>query len=174
MGRCGVPETCACGLASRKGLSSRSPESDVAGGAPVIRRFSGPSSLMSVLLVLALCQAAPHLHAQAQAFNASLTGAVYDHSGAAVAGATVTLSNADKGISRTFTTGPDGHYTFTLVPAGTYTLKVEMTSFRPYTQNGIMLAVGLLALPLRRLGVTSRACYELLNVARALRACVYE
>src|SRR6184192_860470 len=143
--RCRVPKARACTLPSRKSHSCRNLEPGVAANArPEAHVFGCPSPLIVVLVVLALCPGA-RLHAQAQAFNASLTGAVYDHSGAAVAGATVTLSNADKGISRTFTTGPDGHYTFTLVPAGTYTLKVEMTSFRPYTQNGIVLAVGQVA-----------------------------
>ena len=143
--RCRVPKARACTLPSRKSHSCRNLEPGVAANArPEAHGFGCPSPLILVLVVLALCSGA-QLHAQAQAFNASLTGAVYDHSGAAVAGATVTLSNANKGIARTFTTGPDGHYTFTLVPAGTYTLKVEMTSFRPYTQNGIVLAVGQVA-----------------------------
>jgi len=143
--RCRVPRARACTLPSRKSHSCRNLEPGVAANArPEAHGFGCPSPLILVLVVLALCSGA-QLHAQAQAFNASLTGAVYDHSGAAVAGATVALSNPDKGFTRTFTTGPDGHYTFTLVPAGTYTLKVEMTSFRPYTQNGIVLAVGQVA-----------------------------
>ena len=147
MGRCRVPKARACSLPSRKSHSCRNLEPGVAASARSETHgfgFGCPSPLIVVLVVLALCPGA-RLHAQAQAFNASLTGAVYDHSGAAVAGATVTLSNPDKGFARTFTTGQDGHYTFTLVPAGIYTLKLEMTSFRPYTQNGIVLAVGQVA-----------------------------
>jgi hypothetical protein len=97
------------------------------------------------LVLFTLSSAARELHAQAQAFNASLIGTVYDNSAAAVAGAAVTLSNPDKGFIRSFVTGSDGHYAFTLVPAGTYTLKVEMSGFRPYTQSGIVLTVGQVA-----------------------------
>src|SRR5438132_11991440 len=89
---------------------------------------------LSVVVVISsflfLCQWVPNLHGQAQAFNASLSGAVFDNTGAAVPGATVTLSNPEKGFSRTFATSSEGRYSFTLVPAGTYTLKVETAGFR--------------------------------------------
>jgi len=58
--------------------------------------------------------AVPRAWAQAQAFNASLSGSVYDKTGAVVAEATVTLSNPEKGITQAFTTQPDGRYAFTL------------------------------------------------------------
>jgi len=80
--------------------------------------------------------------AQAQAFNASLSGVVYDKTGGVVPAATVTLSNPEKGITQTFTTQPDGRYAFTLLPPGTYSLKVEKAGFRPYVQSGIALEVG--------------------------------
>jgi hypothetical protein len=80
--------------------------------------------------------------AQAQAFNASLSGSVYDKTGGVVAAATVTLSNPEKGLTQTFTTPPDGRYAFTLLPPGTYSLKVEKAGFRPYVQSGIALDAG--------------------------------
>ena len=99
-----------------------------------------------VITVFAVCLflqfACPKLYSQAQAFNASLDGSVYDHTGAFVPGAKVTLSDSDTGVSRTFTTGGDGHYSFTLVPAGTYKLQVEAPGFRRYIQSGRVLAVG--------------------------------
>ena len=84
----------------------------------------------------------PRAWAQAQAFNASLSGVVYDKTGGVVPAATVTLSNPEKGITQTFTTPPDGRYAFTLLPPGTYSLKVEKAGFRPYLQSGIALEVG--------------------------------
>jgi hypothetical protein len=94
------------------------------------------------LALLALTAIQSNIHAQAQAFTASLSGVIADASGAAVPGATVTLNNPDKGFTRTYTTAGDGSYSFTLVPPGTYELKVEKQGFRPYTQKGIILAVG--------------------------------
>ncbi len=85
----------------------------------------------------------PNLRAQAQAFKASLTGAVYDPSEAPVPDATVTLSNPYRGFSRTFTTDTAGRYTFTLLPpADDYTLRVEKTGFQAYVQAGIDLGAG--------------------------------
>ena len=85
----------------------------------------------------------PILHAQGgEAINSSLSGLVLDSSGAIVPEANVTLSNPEKGISRSFTTRADGGYVFTLVPPGTYTLKVEKQGFETQVRSGIILAVG--------------------------------
>lgn len=56
------------------------------------------------------------LSAQGSIVNASLSGAIYDKSGAAIPGAKVTLSSSTKGFSRTFTTPFDGRYSFASVP----------------------------------------------------------
>ncbi|MGO9275430.1 MAG: TonB-dependent receptor domain-containing protein [Terriglobia bacterium] len=82
------------------------------------------------------------MKAQAQASSASLSGAVYDSSGAAVPNANVTLASPSQGFERAFTTGQDGRYGFTLVPPGTYDLTVEGTGFKKYSQKGIPLEVG--------------------------------
>jgi hypothetical protein len=67
---------------------------------------------------------------------------VYDNTGAVVPGATVTLSDPEKGLTQTFTTLPDGSYVFTLLRPATYNLKVEKAGFRTYVQSGIVLTVG--------------------------------
>jgi hypothetical protein len=110
---------------------------------PAIKRRSKFAIAAFTLLVLTMLGfAAPEVHAQAQAFSASLHGVVYDNSGAVVPAATVTLSNPEKGLTQTFTTSPDGGYVFTLLPPGTYNLKVEKGGFRVYAQSGIVLTVG--------------------------------
>ena len=88
-----------------------------------------------------LCQGASHLYGQLTT-NASLNGTVVDSTGAVVPGATVTLSNPEKGFSRSFTTSNDGRYVFPLIQPGNYALKVEKPGFRTYVQSGIVLAVG--------------------------------
>jgi hypothetical protein len=95
-----------------------------------------------LVLLIFSSQAAPNLYAQAVAFNAQLSGSIYDHTGATVPGATITLSNPGKGFTRTFTSSQDGRYGFTLLAPGTYALRVEKLAFRPYSQSGIVLAVG--------------------------------
>ncbi len=73
--------------------------------------------------------------------TASLSGTVKDSSGGVVPGAAVTLTNDQTNISVTAKSGPDGSYSFTLVPVGDYRLTVEQTGFRKYVQRGIVLQV---------------------------------
>src|SRR5579863_8129130 len=51
-----------------------------------------------------------------------ITGTVKDSSGAAVAGATVTLKSLDTGQTRTATTNDTGSYRFTLLAGGNYSV----------------------------------------------------
>lgn len=84
----------------------------------------------------------PGLHAQGQVAFASLSGTVRDSTGAVVPGASATITDPEKNLSRSFTAGGDGRYVFTLVPPGMYTLRVTHAGFRTYVQTGIRLAVG--------------------------------
>src|SRR5258708_26948048 len=72
----------------------------------------------------------------------SISGTVADPSGAAIPGAKVTLHNPDTGLRQEATTGADGSYEFLVVPVGEhYTIDVEASGFKPYTQTGITLLV---------------------------------
>jgi hypothetical protein len=77
----------------------------------------------AICLIAALTMLQPVALAQTQAFSASLNGDVHDSSLAAVAGAKVTLASLEKGVTRTFTTDPEGRYSFALLPPATYTLR---------------------------------------------------
>src|SRR5690349_22209909 len=66
----------------------------------------------------------------AQSGSSSVRGTVTDLQGRAVSGAQVTLSNAQKNLTRSTTTNNDGAYIFTAVPPGTYRLDVEATGFK--------------------------------------------
>src|SRR6266436_381954 len=72
----------------------------------------------------------------------SISGAVTDPSGAAIPGAKVTLHNPDTGLRQEATTGSDGSYEFLVVPVGEhYSIDVEASGFKPYTQTGMTLLV---------------------------------
>ena len=58
-------------------------------------------------------------------------------SGARVANANVTLASAEKGITRTFKTDAEGNFSFSLLPADTYTLTVQAAGFKTLKQEGI-------------------------------------
>src|SRR5260370_42022082 len=82
------------------------------------------------------------LSAQSQAFTAAISGTVTDTSGGLVSGAKVTLTSAERGIARTFTTSNSGSYNFSLLPPADYVLKVEQSGFQTYEQRGVSLAAG--------------------------------
>src|SRR5262249_13152839 len=65
-----------------------------------------------------------------QAGSASVRGIVTDAQNSPVAGATATLSNAERNFSRTQVTNTEGGYQFKPVPPGTYRLEVEMKGFK--------------------------------------------
>ena len=68
--------------------------------------------------------------AHAQVLYGSVVGNVEDSSGAALPGATVTLTNKGTGLVQTAVTGETGTFTFTNVQAGTYDVKVSMQGFK--------------------------------------------
>src|ERR1700704_966874 len=60
----------------------------------------------------------------------TISGQVTDASGAAVVGATITLTDSSQGVVRTTTANDEGRYVLVNVPPGTYTLAVNKTGFR--------------------------------------------
>ena len=78
-----------------------------------------------------------------QAVNiAGASGQVVDATGAAVIGATVKMTETEKGVPHETTTDSDGRYNFPNLPVGPYRLDASMTGFKTYTQTGIVLQVG--------------------------------
>jgi hypothetical protein len=72
----------------------------------------------------------------------SISGTITDPSGAAVRGATVVLTNTDRGQDlRTLKTNSAGYYTATSLPLGTYTIKMNASGFRSEVITGLVLHV---------------------------------
>ncbi len=80
--------------------------------------------------------------AQTQAINGSIRGRVVDQTGSPVAQASVTISNAQTGFSRSVATPDDGYYVFPNLPLGSYTVKIEKTGFDTQQHPGVMLDAG--------------------------------
>ncbi len=74
-----------------------------------------------------------------QGTTGSLTGQVTDPSGAAIATATVTLTNIGTNLTLTAKTDGIGVYVFNLVPPGNYGLSVGASGFAEYVQKGIVM-----------------------------------
>ncbi|MBI1762510.1 MAG: TonB-dependent receptor [Acidobacteria bacterium] len=77
-----------------------------------------------------------------QAVTGSIVGTVTDNSGAAVAGAKVTITETNTGNARTAATNNDGGYVVPYLMPGTYKLEVEKNGFKQFVQTGVLLATG--------------------------------
>jgi hypothetical protein len=88
-----------------------------------------PCALALLVLALALSAATTSF---AQGTTSRVTGVVTDNTGAAVAGATVTLTNEGTSSSVTTQTSESGSYTFDLIQPGTYTIAVEKQGFKRF------------------------------------------
>jgi hypothetical protein len=97
-------------------------------------------SMLSVVL-LCLIWAIPAF-GQADVTSATLRGTVTDPTGAAVAGATVNVTNVSKGVTKTTTTGPEGTYRVPLLDPGIYEVKVAAQGFETQIARNLELTVG--------------------------------
>jgi len=96
-----------------------------------------PRILMVVGSLFLLC--AP-VHAQGNAGR--ILGTVTDASGAAVVGATVTITDVQRGISRGLTSDSAGEYAAPNLLPGAYTVRAEAKGFRTVQHSGLSLEVG--------------------------------
>ena len=80
--------------------------------------------------------------AAAQQVTASVSGTITDSSGAAVPGATITLSSEERGQElRSLQTDSHGFYTAASLPLGAYTVRIEANGFKPESVNHLVLHV---------------------------------
>jgi hypothetical protein len=75
-----------------------------------------------------------------QTSNGTIDGSVTDQSGAAIPGATVTVSNKANSSVRVLATNGEGLYSAASLPAGDYSIRVEMAGFRTTVRDAQVLA----------------------------------
>ena len=97
-------------------------------------------SVVVFLLMFGVVCFSASLHAQATG-SASLTGTITDQSRAVVAGADVTVTNKETGLTRTMKSTSAGLYRFDLLPVGIYSVSVAMTGFKTVTMPSVELQV---------------------------------
>jgi hypothetical protein len=78
--------------------------------------------------------------AVAQSYYGTLKGSVLDQQGAAIAGATVTLTDVSTRIKRTAITNGAGEYVFSAVDPSTFELGVVAANFQASTRKGVVVA----------------------------------
>src|SRR6267143_1178974 len=96
--------------------------------------------ILFLLFALALFATSIPLHAQVT--TATLYGVVRDTSGAVLPGARVTATNQGTTFSRDVVADERGEFALPALPAGAYTVKIEMTGFKTYTNQGLQLGSG--------------------------------
>jgi hypothetical protein len=102
----------------------------------LIGRSGLPAVLM--LLILVLC-GVPGCFGQG--ITGSITGTVTDPTGAAIPGATVTITEVATNSVHTIQTSDAGTYTVPQLPPGQYSVKVDKGGFGSYQQNNITLSI---------------------------------
>lgn len=77
-----------------------------------------------------------------QTIDTGIRGAVQDPSGAAVAGAEVTITNVATGVQHAVKTSDSGLYEVRYLNSGEYVVEVRMEGFRTVRRSGIVLQWG--------------------------------
>ena len=91
----------------------------------------------AVLLVVSVLPVAGQVGTQG-----SILGAVLDSSGAALPGASITVTNLDTGLVQSATAGEAGNFEILALPIGPYSVAVTMPGFKTWLQERIVLTVG--------------------------------
>ncbi len=90
-----------------------------------------------ILALVALAGAAYTSPVLAQAVKATIVGNITDTSSAAIAGATVTVTEKGSGLTRTAATNESGYYALANVDAGVYRIVVEQQGFKRSVIDGL-------------------------------------
>lgn len=77
----------------------------------------------------------------AQVLYGSVVGDVKDATGGAVPGATLVITDTGRGLSREAVTGAVGHFTFSNLPAGVYSLKANQQGFKTFEQKEVTVSI---------------------------------
>src|SRR5580658_9458640 len=93
--------------------------------------------LALAIIVSSLSLVPPAAWAQ---YRAGLQGVVVDAQGAAVEGATITLTNSETNHSQQTTSGSGGVYSFSSLPPGTYTVSGEKKGFKKHVLENVSIA----------------------------------
>src|SRR5260370_15345330 len=100
-----------------------------------------PSILVFMKLAFLVLFISLLLFAQAPVGN--ITGTVFDESGDVIQAVVVTVTNKETGLTRNATTGGDGVFSISSLPAGIYEVKAEVPGFRTLVREATVAVGGL-------------------------------
>jgi Carboxypeptidase regulatory-like domain len=103
-------------------------------------------NLPAALVLLLLAAPVPFLARTAPSpqgeTTSGIVGQVSDATGAAVAGATVTVTNKETGLRRSAATDESGRFNFPQLKPGTYSVQVEAEGFEPQRNDEVSAGLG--------------------------------
>src|SRR6266536_2306968 len=114
------------------------------GGNRMFCRSNGLMRLFAGLLAFA-CAALVPLDAPGQTSTATLTGTARDSSGAVLPGVAITVTSTERNTSYSTISNETGNYVVPALNPGTYTVAAELTGFKKFVQEGIVLQVNQVA-----------------------------
>ena len=104
--------------------------------------FAKPAAALAVLVFLVCGLLVAPAAVSAQTIYGAITGQVVDQTGAAVAGATVTVRSPATGVTRTAQTNDEGLYRVAGLPIGVYSVRVETANFAPSSVEELSVSTG--------------------------------
>src|SRR6202022_4657616 len=108
---------------------------------------TGPTTMvrstLSIFVVVALFHfLLPEVTVSQGETTSAIIGQVSDASGAAVPGATVTVTNKETGLRRSASTDDSGRFSFPQLKPGAYSVKVEAGGFEQMQNDGVSASLG--------------------------------
>src|ERR1700682_6388659 len=103
----------------------------------VVRFRNGMQLLGGTMAVLLLC-----LPLCSQGTCGRITGTVADQTGGVISGATVTVTDTDRGVTKTLVTNDAGEYNAPNLQPGSYKVRAESKGFKTTERQNIVLEVG--------------------------------
>src|SRR6266851_2491375 len=97
------------------------------------------ASLLALVLAFVVSSS---VNVQAQVAGGAISGTVSDTSGRVIAGAQVSITKVDTGVSRTTSTNEDGTYSAPNLLPGNYELTLSATGFKTEVRRGVAVTVG--------------------------------
>ena len=90
----------------------------------------------------AVCMVVPlaSVHAQAPGTTVTISGVVYDASGAVIPGVTVVATNLSSQTKETAVADPAGEYRFQSIPAGHYKVEISVPGFKMFHLDDVFLS----------------------------------
>ncbi|HKB11049.1 MAG TPA: carboxypeptidase-like regulatory domain-containing protein, partial [Vicinamibacterales bacterium] len=98
--------------------------------------------LPAIALLFAAVLAGSPWQARAQVLTATLYGLVRDKTGGILPGVTVVVTHQGTNLVRETVSDDRGEFALPALPAGPYSIKIELAGFKTYNSQGLTLGAG--------------------------------